>query len=404
MTFSSSPTKQQGLIMFFVLLIAYTCFAANWVAGSALGPQITEYFFHGQQVSSVVSQVVNYTITIARIFANFLAAIILIRWGVKKAATLGVFLIMFSLVAVWMPNYWLYTASRMVMALGASMVMVYMNPVVSRFIGREQKVLFSALITMSYNVGAFIVALLFAFWLTTMNHNWQMTMSVLSGLSVLVFFVWLLVAKDFDTVSSDDGATVMQYGYAQGIKDPFIWIFAMGFGGFLFLYVMSLTTYPAILPKYLPLLNKGWVTLSVAGGGIVGTFLGIIAGSGTRPRRPMCALFGLLMIMMMLAGFLSARYSALAAYVFMFLSGFFMFGQYSIYLNMPHELPNMTPQRITIMFGIIWALGYFFYTLLNVLWSIVLDHFGWHSSMVFYFVLSSLYLLAVWRLPETCPR
>ncbi|SUO96508.1 MFS transporter [Suttonella ornithocola] len=403
MTTSTALSVKQGLMMFFVLLIAYIIFAANWVAGSALGPEIINYFFHGEPVSSIVSQVVNYTITIARIFANFLAAIVLIRLGVKKAAAVGVFLLMFALVAVWMPNYWLYTASRMIMALGASMVMIYMNPVVSRFVSREQKVTFSAMITMSYNVGAFIVAVLFAFWSETMNHDWQITMSILSGLSIITFLAWLLVAKDFDTTSPTDGTATEYYGYSRAMKDSFNWIFALGFSGFLFLYVMSLTTYPAVLPKYLPFLNKGWITLSVAGGGIIGTVLSIIVGSRALPRRPICALFGSLMIVMMIFAFISAKYSALAAYTFMFLSGFFMFGQYSIYLNMPHELPSMTPQRATIMFGMIWALGYFFYTIFNILWSIVLDNWGWDASMIFYFAISSLYLLALWCLPETNP-
>ena len=115
----------------------------------------------------------------------------------------------------------------------------------------------------------------------------------------------------------------------------------------------------------------------------------------------MCALFGSLMIGFMLLGFLLARFWAPASYVCLFLSGFFMFSQYSIFLNMPHELPNMNPQKVTLIFGVIWALAYSFYTLFHILWSFVLDHLGWNASMVFYFGLSSLYLLALVRLPET---
>lgn len=402
---ATAPTVRQGLLMFAVLLIAYTGFAANWVAGSALGPQITATYFPGQEVSSVISQVVNYTITIARIFANFLAAIILIRLGVKRAATLATLLLTFSLIAVWMPNYWLYTIARMIMALGASMIMVYMNPVVSRFVRHEQKVLYSAMITVSYNVGAFIIAVAFAFWLNQLSANWRLTMSICSSLSVIIFGLWLLVARDFDTATASDNTTARQtYGYAQALKDPFIYTFALGFGGFLFLYVMSLTTYPAVLPKHLPLLQKGWITLAVAGGGILGCPLGIIAGSRRLPRRPVCATFGLLMIISMLGAFLVGQHSAIAAYLCFFLSGLFMFGQYSIYLNIPHELPNMNPQRATIMFGLIWALGYLIYTILNIIWSLILDHIGWHTSLSFYIIMSSLYLLAVWRLPETNPH
>lgn len=43
-----------------------------------------------------------------------------------------------------------------------------------------------------------------------------------------------------------------------------------------------------------------------------------------------------------------------------------MFSQYSVYLNFPHELPNMNPRKLTIMFGVFWALGYTIYTVLNL--------------------------------------
>lgn len=397
---TTTPSTRQGLLMFFALLAGYTAFAANWVAGSSLGGHITEHYFAGQEVPSVVKQVVNYSITIARIFANFLAAFVLLRLGIKRAASLAVVLLLFALVAIWMPNYYLYVLSRMIMAVGASMVMVYMNPVVSRFVARDQKVVFSTLITLSYNVGAFVVALAFAFWLDAMHHNWQLTMTAFSSIFVLVALFWFAVAADFDTGASADSVPE-NYGYRQALADSFNWTFALGFAGFLFLYVMALTTYPAVLPKHLPLLHTGWITLAVAGGGIAGAFLGTVAGRQPRPRRPMCALFGSLMIGFMLLGFLLARFWAPASYVCLFLSGFFMFSQYSIFLNMPHELPNMNPQKVTLIFGVIWALAYSFYTLFNILWSFVLDHLGWNASMVFYFGLSSLYLLALIRLPET---
>ena len=264
----TTPSTRQGLLMFFALLAGYTAFAANWVAGSSLSSQITEHYFAGQAVPSVIKQVVNYSITVARIFANFLAAFVLLRLGIKRAASLAVLLLLFALVAIWLPNYYLYVLARMIMAVGGSMVMVYMNPLVSRFVAREQKVVFSTLITVSYNVGAFIVALAFAFWLDLMHHNWQLTMTAFSGLLVLVALFWFAVAADFDTGSG--GELKDNYGYGQALRDPFNWTFALGFGGFLFLYVMSLTTYPAVLPQHLPLLHTGWITLSGGGGGFGG--------------------------------------------------------------------------------------------------------------------------------------
>ena len=86
---SNSPSRSQGILMFAILITAYVVFSTNWVAGSNLSKQITDHYFNGQKVSPIISEVVNYTITIARIIANLLAAFILIKLHPKKAVILG---------------------------------------------------------------------------------------------------------------------------------------------------------------------------------------------------------------------------------------------------------------------------------------------------------------------------
>lgn len=54
-------SQKTGILMFFTLFAAYVTFAASWVGGSNLGPQIIQTYF-GHEVSPVLSQVVNYTI------------------------------------------------------------------------------------------------------------------------------------------------------------------------------------------------------------------------------------------------------------------------------------------------------------------------------------------------------
>ena len=71
--------KSHGIIMFIILLLSYIVFASNWVAGSNLSEKIVYHYFNGETVSPMVSEVINYTITIARIFANLVAAYILLK-------------------------------------------------------------------------------------------------------------------------------------------------------------------------------------------------------------------------------------------------------------------------------------------------------------------------------------
>ena len=146
---SNSPTRRQGIIMFALLITAYVVSAINWIAGSNLSKQITDHYFNGEKISPIISEVVNYTITIVRIIANLLAAFILIRLHQRKAVLLALF--------------WLYTISRMIMAFGGSMIIVFINSFVSKFIPNDKKIMTSAIITAAYNVGAALVVILFLF-------------------------------------------------------------------------------------------------------------------------------------------------------------------------------------------------------------------------------------------------
>ena len=55
----------------------------------------------------------------------------------------------------------------------------------------------------------------------------------------------------------------------------------------------------------------------------------------------------------------------------------------------------------SILFFVIWALTYGFYTILNVIWSMVLGVGGFLSANIFYIIVSMIYLVAIILLPET---
>jgi len=194
----NSPTRRQGIIMFVLLITAYVVFATNWVAGSNLSKQITDHYFNGEKVSPIISEVVNYTITIARIIANLLAAFILIRLHPRKAAMLALFCLCFSFFAIFTHNYWLYTISRMIMAFGGSMIIVFINSFVAKFIPNDKKIMTSAIITAAYNVGAALVAILFLLFKEHFVDDWRYTMIGFSIFSIILFVCWLIFSHDFE--------------------------------------------------------------------------------------------------------------------------------------------------------------------------------------------------------------
>lgn len=390
--------KSHGIIMFSILLLSYIVFASNWVAGSNLSEKIIYHYFHGETVSPIISEVINYTITIARIFANLVAAYILLKLNPRKASIIALVLLSFSFVAVFATNYWLYTIARMIMALGGSMIMVYMNTVVARFIANDEKIIANAFVTASYNIGAGLVAIIFFLYKDVVIGDWQHTMYIFSLFSILLLVLWIIFAKDF---SPNDENTYNQevYKYKDALTDKFVYCFSMGFGGFLFLYVMSLVSIPM---KLVVQVNNGFnaefMILAITMGGIGGTLFSILIGKVPFKRKPfllnleLCDnIYGI--------GLYMAYVNPQVAYFLFAIGGFVMFSQYSVYLNFPHELPNMTPSKLTIMFGVFWALGYTVYTILNFTWSIILSYYGWDISMIFYIVCSCMYIIFVCTFP-----
>lgn len=393
---------QKGYFMLAVLWLAYVTFAMNWVAGSSLTPQITATFFGGP-VDPIISQLVNYSITTARVFANILAAVVLMKLGPKKAAGTAIGLLMMGLVAIYLPNYWAYTAARMVMAVGGSMVIVYMNPVVAHYITNSQvKLRINAANTVSYNAGAFIVAILFTLFAAQMVANWRLTLTCFASLTILFFIAWLWKAESFETQETN-GGTAEQYGYMDAIKDGFLWRYGMAFASFLTLYVLSLVSLKSIFEQY-TLLNGSVTNLLISGFGILGTFAGIRIGNRGVPRRPTLVLSGIVMVGTFALALVFANLNPLLSYILISLSGFAMYIQYPIFLNLPHELKGMTPQRLTIMFGLFWALAYAGQTLATIVWSYILGSSGYTPAMIFFIAVSSAYIFLVATFPETIQK
>ena len=390
---------KKGYFMMAVLWLAYVTFAMNWVAGSSLTPQITKTFFGGS-VDPLISQLVNYSITTARVFANILAAVILMKLGPKKAAGTAIGLLMMGLVAIYLPNYWAYTAARMVMAVGGSMVIVYMNPVVAHYITNSRvKLRINAANTVAYNAGAFIVAILFTVFANQMVANWRLTLTFFASLTILFFIGWLWKAENFETKEASSSGTE-SYGYKDALKDGFLWRYGLAFASFLTLYVLSLVSFKAIFDQY-TLLNGSVTNLLISGFGILGTFAGIAIGNRGVPRKPILMASGIVMVGTFALGLVFANKIPALSYILIAISGFAMYIQYPIFLNLPHELKGMTPQKLTIMFGLFWAIAYAGQTIATIIWSYLLGAAGYTPAMIFFIAASSVYIFMAATFPET---
>ena len=402
-TSGTDSLRRHGYPMMAILCLSYIAFAMNWVAGSSLSREINLHFWGSATISPVVSQAVNYSITFARVIANLLAAFVLTRLGPKKASALAIFLMTSALIAIYLPSYWAYTIARMFMGLGGSMVIVYTNPVLSHYIhDPKTKLRISGANTAAYNVGAFIISLLFTLFPKIMTWNWQVTLTITALLTVILFVLWLVKAETFPIHTTASGDH-LKYGYKDALRDPFLWKYALGFSGFLVIYVIPITSLKPVLDEYTSLTGS-LVSLLVASGALIGTVIGIRLGNSAMRRKPVLLVSGVLMILFIAGTVFLPEKFALLAYLCALLSGVAQFSQYVIYMNIPHEMPGNSPQKLTTIFGLFWGISYAIFTVIQIIWSYLLGTAGYIPAMLFFLLCTCQYVVFSVFLPETKPR
>jgi MFS family permease len=215
----------------------------------------------------------------------------------------------------------------------------------------------------------------------------------------LFFAGWLWKAENFETRENNGGAGEA-YGYKDALKDGFLWRYGMAFASFLTLYVLSLVSFKAVFEQY-TLLNGSVTNLLISGFGILGTFAGIRIGNKGVPRKPILVISGIFMVGAFALALVFANQMPFLSYTLIAISGFAMYIQYPIFLNLPHELKGMTAQRLTIMFGLFWALAYAGQTVATIIWSYLLGTAGYTPAMIFFIAVSSVYIFLAATFPET---
>lgn len=387
-----------GSLYIFILWLAYVSMALSWIGGSMLSNQVVDHFLNGNS-NPVLAQMVNYTITFARAIANILAAYILLQLGPKRAVTLALLMVGFSLLAPITPNYWLYNITRMIMGLGGSMLMVYMNSIISNYIPQNKKVMASAISTVSYNFAAFLAALVFLVAGSYFYNNWEVALWCFGSFSVIALAMWIFFGENF--IVKSVGEASKQDSYSNIIKLKFVWHYILTFTGFIFLFVFALTSLPVLMQNTFGA-NSAMVVFMVSVSGIIGTFVTIYNNKFNFKRKPIMHASGIIMVgSMALALYVATLGWLNVSYLLIFVSGFFMALQYPLLTNLVHEMPNFSIQKISIIVGYLWGFGYGLYTVLAITWSVIYKLSNITVGLIAYIVLSAVLYLFVLALPET---
>lgn len=372
-----------------LVFISYTLFAMAWVGGTASMGQIMA----SMQIDSLASaSFISGAVTLAKIVGTFIAAWLAVKVGVKKAFFISGILISIGILTPLSPNYELLLLSRFLMGLGGAFMIVYFNPIVMAWFTPEERPTINGINAVAFNVGTGIILWQMSNF-NAITGGWKSTLILFSLVSILLSFAWLLVQnKDTPEASKQDEKIQVSYSYVEGLKDKFNWIYALTYSGILAFYICLFTFYP-----------KAGISQSalVIASGIIGTLAGIVYSKKFVARVPVIRWSGLVIVVTVLG--LSFGSTEWLQTVCAMVLGFFIFFPVTALVTIPHELPNMTGERITVVFSLFYSISYLIATV--VLWSfgrlVDINQGDFTSAFTLITVVSGTFFIGSFFLPET---
>ncbi|WNC68752.1 MFS transporter [Thalassotalea nanhaiensis] len=376
-----------------IVFISYVLFAMAWVGGTASMSQIMQ----AMQVDSFASaSFISGSVTLAKIVGTFMAAWLASKLGIKYAFFMACILTAVGIITPFAGNYEVLLASRFLMGLGGALMIVYFNPIVMNWFDAQQRPTVNGINAVAFNVGTAIIL-----WtmldINEVTGGWQNSLLIFSIASLVLAITWLFVhfepTKSSTPASTEDTQQAdAHYTYVDGLKDKFNWAYAFTYSGLLAFYICLFTFYP-----------KAGISQSkwVIGFGIVGTLAGIIYSKKFPNRVPVIRWSGLIMVITIIG--LSFSTSEFVQTLSAITLGFFIFFPVTALVTLPHELPKMTPQKITVVFSLFWSISYLFSTIVLWIFGKMVDANNGDFTVAFILItlISSTFFIGSFFLPET---
>ena len=374
-----------------IVFLSYVLFAMAWVGGTASMTAIMQ----SMDIDSLASaSFISGAVTFAKIVGTFGAAWLAVKLGIKGAFFLSSILIAIGLLTPYSPNYEILLLTRFLMGLGGAFMIVYFNPIVLQWFDAQERPVVNGLNAVAFNVGTGVILWLMAD-INALTGSWQTSLALFSIASLLLSFVWLLVKFD-EPAKTDNTATSNEqsYSYIEGLKDKFNWAYAFTYSGLLTFYICLFTFYPKA-----GISQSAWVI----GFGIVGTLAGIVYSKKVLQRLPVIRWSGLTMSISLFA--LTFSQDPFIQNIAAIVLGFFIFFPITALVSIPHELPNMTSSRVTVIFSLFWSISYLAATVVLWIFGLLVDinNGNYTISLVMVTALSLSFFIGSYFLPETNP-
>jgi cyanate permease len=347
----SAGTRPYRFLIEALLFLSYFIFGMSWIGYAPFLKEIQQQFALDYTRTGLVISAVSF----AKIFVPLLAGIMAVRMSVSRAILIGNFCICASLYTPFASDFSALVASRMLFGVGGAIVVTLLGPAVLQWFPRTELAVVNGFNYVAVNSG--ITASLFVTIPLALRFGRTRTLMAYAIVSTAITVAWLIFGRDrfpvnrAATISS--GAT-----YREIIRMKEAWWLTFAAAGPLCVYLVFNTWLPTF---YKESLGLGAAKASQLTGlanmvGIPSAIFGGILAQRTGRRKPFILASGALTGSAAFGLFLTSNMTVLSASAVIFGIGLFLWVAPLVTLAM--ELPGMTPQKLAVLNGVFFSVGY----------------------------------------------
>lgn len=396
-----------GITLWALIVFAYMIFVMNWgfasagLNGKAGISGILGHFFPNanEAPGTVVNQAVNWGITIGRGIGSVLVGWLIVKISHKYTVILSLFFMLFGIIAPYSATYAGFIILRTIFAIGGTMQIILIQPVVSNYLNQRQKAVISQFSPFFYPIGTIITLIPFAGIIgkeaqEAFRDNWQIVFLVIGLLTLIPLIGYIILGTKFDLYPSNIEKRNKQekLSLATFFKQKDTWYWTILYGSWLVAVVFPFTFSKPIFHRLIGDSSRIFddkisvFLIFFLAGMFLGPFtIGLLSKYRLQRRKYISTIITLGVFFYVLATVVfvlkvgknyeyAKSYTDGWTWLFLFLGlfmGICLWGIQGVMLNLPHEYKGSNPYRVGFQFGLIWGLGYTAFTIATIITSLV---------------------------------
>jgi cyanate permease len=294
-------------------------------------------------------------VSFAKIFVPLVAGIMAVRLGVSRAILIGNLCICASLYTPFASEFSALVASRILFGVGGAIVVTLLGPAVLQWFPRTELAMVNGFNYVAVNSG--ITASLFVTIPLALRFGRNRTLIAYAVASTAIALAWLIFGRD--RFPANKVATVSSMAtYREIVRMKEAWWLTLAAAGPLCVYLVFNTWLPTFYKESLGLGAAKAAQLTGLANmvGIPAAIFGGILAQRTGRRKPFILISGALTGAAAFGLFLTSNLIVLSISAVIFGIGLFLWVAPLTTLAM--ELPAMTPQKLAVLNGVFFSVGY----------------------------------------------